>query len=223
MTDESPLPSLPVRLGQVIVSPRALFDALSRRPAWGGALLLGALLVLLGAGLTPPELLLNTMRERLLERGQVMPPGLEDRLAMIRVGEAVGASVGWAIMMGLATGLITLVFAVLLGHGGTFRQYLAVVSHAHLIAAASVVVILPLRMATQDAQVLLSLGSFAFFLEEGYLLSMLSLVDLFGLWAWVLVGLGVSRVGGKDAWVGAAMFLLLIPFAKAAVIAFFAA
>jgi hypothetical protein len=223
MTDESPLPSLPVRLGQVIVSPRALFDALSRRPAWGGALLLGALLVLLGAGLTPPELLLNTMRERLLERGQVMPPGLEDRLAMIRVGEAVGASVGWAIMMGLATGLVTLVFAVLLGHGGTFRQYLAVVSHAHLIAAASVVVILPLRMATQDAQVLLSLGSFAFFLEEGYLLSMLSLVDLFGLWAWVLVGLGVSRVGGKDAWVGAAMFLLLIPFAKAAVIAFFAA
>jgi hypothetical protein len=223
MTDESPLPSLPVRLGQVIVSPRALFDALSRRPAWGGAVLLGAFLLLLGAGLTPPELLLNTMRERLLERGQVMPPGLEDRLAMIRVGGAVGASVAWVIMMGFSAGLVTVVFGLLFGHGGTLRQYLAVVSHAHLIAAASVVLILPLRMATQDAQVLLSLGSFAFFLEEGYLLRMLSLVDLFGLWAWMLVGLGVSRVGRKDAWVGAAMFLLLIPFAKAAVIAFFTA
>lgn len=229
MTDESPppslpsLPSLPSRFVQVIASPSALFDVLRQRPAWGGAVLLGALLLLLGAGLTPPELLLNTMRERLLERGQVMPPGLEDRLGMIRVGGAVGASVGWVIMMGFSAGLVTVVFGLLLGHGGTLRQYLAVVSHAHLIAAASVVLILPLRMATQDAQVLLSLGSFAFFLEEGYLLRMLSLVDLFGLWAWMLVGLGVSRVGRKDAWVGAAMFLLLIPFAKAAVIAFFTA
>ncbi len=75
MTDESPLPSppslpsLPSRLVQVIASPGALFDVLRQRPAWGGAVLLGALLLLLGAGLTPPELLLNTMRERLLERG----------------------------------------------------------------------------------------------------------------------------------------------------------
>lgn len=184
-------------------------------------MLLGALLVLLGAALTPPELLLDTMRERLQERGQVMPPGLEDRLGMIRIGGAVGASVGWVIMMGFSAGFVTLVFAMLLGHEGTLRQYLAVVSHAHLIAAASVVLILPLRMATQDAQVLLSVGSFAFFLEEGYLLRMLSLVDLFGLWAWVLIGLGVSRVGRKEAWAGAAMFVLLIPFAKAAVIALF--
>ncbi len=82
---------------------------------------------------------------------------------MIRVGGAVGASVAWVIMMGFSAGLVTVVFGLLLGHGGTLRQYLAVVSHAHLIAAASVVVILPLRLATQDAQVLLSLGSFAFF------------------------------------------------------------
>ena len=223
MTDESPLPSLISRLMQVILSPIVLFDGLSRRPVWGGAVLLGSLLVFLGVALMPPELALATLRERLVEQGQSMPPGLESRLGMIRIGGAVGASFAWVILMGFFAGVVTVVFAFLLGHEGNFRQYLAVVSHAHLISAASVIVLLPLRIATQDAQVLLSLGSFAFFLEEGYLLRMLSRVDLFGLWAWVLVGLGVSRIGRKESWTGAAILVLFIPFAMAAVIALFTA
>jgi len=224
MTEESPLlPSLFSRLVEVIVSPGVLFDALSRRPAWGGAVLLGAFLVFLGTVLTPPELFLATLRERLVEQGQSMPPGLENRLGMIRIGGAVGASLAWVILIGFFAGVVTVVFAFLLGHDGNLRQYLAVVSHAHLISAASVLVLLPLRIATQDAQVLLSLGSFAFFLEEGYLFRMLSRVDLFGLWAWVLVGLGVSRIGRKESWTGAAMLVLFIPFAMAAVMALFTA
>ena len=223
MTDESPLPSLLSRLVQVIVSPEVLFDALSRRPVWGGAVLLGSLLVFLGVVLMPPDLALATLRERLSEQGQSMPPGLENRLGMIRIGGAVGASLAWVIMMGFFAGVVTVVFAFLLGHDGNLRQYLAVVSHAHLISAASVILVLPLRIATQDAEVLLSLGTFAFFLEEGYLLRMLSRVDLFGLWAWVLVGLGVSRIGRKDSWSGAAILVLFIPFAMAAVIALFTA
>ena len=167
MTDESPLPSLISRLMQVILSPIVLFDGLSRRPVWGGAVLLGSLLVFLGVALMPPELALATLRERLVEQGQSMPPGLESRLGMIRIGGAVGASFAWVILMGFFAGVVTVVFAFLLGHEGNFRQYLAVVSHAHLISAASVIVLLPLRIATQDAQVLLSARQLRVFSGRG--------------------------------------------------------
>ena len=34
----------------------------------------------------------------------------------------------------IPSGLVTLFLAFLIGHEGTYRQYLAVVAHAHLIA-----------------------------------------------------------------------------------------
>ena len=60
------------------------------------------------------------------------------------------------------------------------------------------VLILPLlhpRIVTEDAQLRLSLGTFAVFLEPGYMLEVLNLLDLFFLWGWVLVGLGAARIG----------------------------
>ena len=65
------------------------------------------------------------------------------------------------------------------------------------------------------------LGTFAFFLEDGYLLRFLSFLDLFGLWGWALVGLGVAKIGRKDSWAPAAAIVLLIPVGIAALIAIF--
>ena len=135
-----------------------------------------------------------------------------------------GGGGGLRLLVGSArhlAGVVMVLFAVLMGHEGTYRQYLAVVAHAHLISATSTVLLLPLRIAAEDAQLLLSLGVFAVFLESGYLLRVLSLLDLFGLWAWILVGLGASRIGRKESWVGAAVIVMVIPVTMAAVIAIF--
>ena len=124
-------------------------------------------------------------------------------------------------MLAVFAGVVTVFLAFLLGHEGTYRQYLAVVAHAHLISATSGVLLLPLRIAAEDTQLLLSLGAFARFLEAGYVLRFLSFLDLFGLWAWLLVGLGAARIGPKESWVGGTVIVMLIPLTMAAVIAIF--
>ena len=83
------------------------------------------------------------------------------------------------------------------------------------------VLILPLRIVTEDAQLRLSLGTFAVFLEPGSMLEVLNLLDLFFLWGWVLVGLGAARIGRKESWAGAAVIAMVIPVTMAAVIAIF--
>jgi hypothetical protein len=123
-------------------------------------------------------------------------------MELFRFAGAAGAFVFWAVQLTIFAGLVTLFFAFLLGHEGTFQQYLTVMVHDHLISAPSTVLVLPSRIAEEDAQLLLSLGTFAVFLEPGYLLRFLSFLDLFGLWAWVLA--------------------MVIPVTMAAVIAIFA-
>ena len=104
------------------------------------------------------------------------------------------------------------------------RQYVRIVergSRAHLISATSTLLLLPLRIIGEDAQLLLSLGSFAVFLDDGYVLRLLSVLDLFGLWAWVLVGLGAARIGRKESWWFGAVAVLMIPVTMAALVAIF--
>ena len=218
---EADLPSLFGRYIRVFTSPDILFQGLRTRPEWAGAMLLGSCLVFAGTVLIPPELTIATLRERMLERGQIFPPGLADQMETIRFGGSVAAFVLWAIMLTVFAGVVTVFFAFLLGHEGTYRQYLAVVAHAHLISATSGVLLAPLRIAAEDARLLLSIGAFATFLEAGYVLRFLSFLDLFGLWAWLLVGLGAARIGRRESWAGSAGCVLLIPITMAAVIAIF--
>ena len=222
MDQEADGPGLFGRYVRVFISPDALFQGLRRRPVWVGAMVLGGCLVAAGTILMPPELTLATLRERALEQGQALPPGLVDRMELFRFAGAAGAFVFWSVLLTVFAGLVTLFFAFLLGHEGTFRQYLTVVAHAHLVAATSTLLLLPLRIVAEDAQLLLSVGSFAVFLEPGYPLRFLSFLDLFGLWAWVLVGLGVARIGRKESWAGGVVIVMIIPVTMAAVIAIFA-
>ena len=178
-------------------------------------------MALAGTLLIPPELLVATLRERMLESGQPVPPGFGDQMAVFRYAGAGAAFVFWGILLAIFAGLVMGFFAFLLGHEGTYRQYLSVVAHAQLIPATAAVLLVPLRIAAQDAQLLLSLGTFAFFLEPSYLLRLLSFLDLFGLWGWVLVGLGAARIGRKESWAGAVVIVMLIPVTMAAVIAVF--
>jgi hypothetical protein len=171
--------------------------------------------------LLPSDLLIATMRERVMEQGQTVPPAVLEQVGRFRYLGAAGSFIAWGIFLAFFAGVVTLFFAFLLGHEGTYRQYLAVVAHAHLVSATSVVLLVPLRIVGEDAQVLLSVGSFAVFLESGYLLRFLSFIDLFGLWVWTLVGLGVARIGRKESWAAGAVTVLMIPITIAAVLAIF--
>ncbi len=218
---EATPPALFIRYVRVFFSPDLLFQGLRSRPDWVGALLLGAGLAVVGAVLIPPDLAIATMRETLQAQGQPVPPQLENLGDVFRYAGATAAFLFWPIRIAFYAGLVMLFFAILGGHEGTYRHYLAVVAHAHLILATSSILVLPLRIAMEDAQLLLSLGTFGTFLEPGYMLRFLSLVDLFGIWAWLLVGLGAARIARKKSWAVGCVFVLMIPVVTAAVGAIF--
>jgi hypothetical protein len=214
-------PGLFARYIQVFFSPDALFQELRARPVWVGAVLLSSGLVAAGVMLLPPDLMLATLRERSLASGQPLPQGFEDLEGVFRYITGAATFVFWPLILAMYAGVVTVIFAFLLGHEGTYKQYLAVVAHAHLITATAGVLVAPLRIVMEDAQLLISLGTFAPFLDDGYLFRFLSLVDLFGVWAWVLVGLGAARIARKKSWAVGCVFVLMIPVVTAAIGAFF--
>ena len=218
---QAPFPGLASRFVQVFVSPGALFERLVEKPVWGGAMILGAAMVLVGVALLPPDLYLAEIRQSFLQRGQPFPSEIERSVGLVRIGGAVAAVVSWSVILAVFAGLVTVVFAFILGDEGTYRQYLSVMVHAQLVAAMSGLVVLPLKIMAGDLRLLLSVGTFAFFLEDGYAFRFLSLLDLFSLWAWMLVGLGAARIGRREAWVPGAVGLLVIPVVLAAIIAIF--
>ncbi len=218
--DTGHLPPLWSRFAMVFFSPGKLFQHLARQPAWGWALVLGALLVLLSNVLMPPEIFLAQMRQQLIESGRPVPDQLPIGGNLFRTFAAVGGLVIWPVITCLMAGLVALIFTFILGGEATYRQYLAVTAHAFLVSATSTLLLLPLRIGAEDPQLLLSVGTF-FPSLGGYPGNVLRLLDLFGLWTWVLVALGVSVLDKKQSWVSATAIVMIIPLGTAAVFAIF--
>jgi len=220
--DDLPLPNLGLRLVQVFVSPGELFARLQHQPAWFGALALGGLLVGLAAYLIPVELTVGMMRQQFMERGQDIPSGFETVMLRFRPVLVILGSVFFAIIAVVTTGVVTIIFTFLLGGEGRFTQYLSIISHAYLISAVSNMALIPLRIAAENPQLLLSVGTLLPFAGDGYLGTFLGLLDLFGLWTWVIVGLGVATVTKEQSWGSAATIVMVIPVGIAAVFAIWA-
>lgn len=191
--DKAKLPSLPHRLFQVLVAPGDLFAALRANPAWGGALVVGAALVALSALLIPMDLLLESAREQLISQGRPVPPSFESTGGIIRVTFLIGPLIAWPVWAFVLASVTWLAFGAL-GGGGNYKQYLSVVSHALFIAALGTLLIVPLKLFQGDLTLNLSLASFAFFLEDGYLLRVLRLLDLFALWGYAVMAIGVTKI-----------------------------
>ncbi len=219
--EASELPSLPTRVLNVFFSPGELMAGLKDKPAWAGALVVGAILTVLSAILLPAEIFEAAMRQSILERGGPAPDNLETMARFIRIGGMVGGGVFWFVMSAAMAGLLTLIFSFFLGDRGSYKQYLAVLAHAFLISAVGTLAVLPLRIAAQDASMLLSVGTLMPFLEDGYPMRVLRLLDLFGLWAWAVVGIGVAVMEPKRTVGSAIVIVMFIPVTMALVFGIF--
>lgn len=210
----APLPNVFVRWAQVFVSPGRLFESLRERPEWGAALLLAAGLVAASFLLIPVELAEQVFREQILASGSQVPAGFD-----IGRGAMIAAAGGYAVMTLLWSlvfaGLITLVFGFLLGDDGRFRQYLAVVTHAMLISVTGSLLVTPLRILQEDLLLSLHLGLFFPVDADAYAARVLRQLELFWLWGFVVMGLGVSKIDPRRGWAGSAVFLLCVAVALA--------
>ncbi len=203
------LPSFPIRVVQTFFSPGILSESLAARPVWLAALILGAVLVGLQSALIPMEVWESMFRETMIQRGQAVPEGMAGGgVAIMRISAMVAGPIMYCVMAFLFAGIATLIFSFVLGDEGRYGQYMAMMAHALLIPTFIGLLLVPLRVAEQNPQLTLNLGTFLYFLPEGYLSRVMTMLDISQFWAWVVVGLGAHAIDARRS-VGSAVSVLI--------------
>lgn len=186
------LPNLAVRSYQLFVAPGRLFDRLRERPAWLGALLASIGLGLLAVWLLPVELVEDFFRSRLPAEApaEVAERQVQAQVRLRWINPVLGTLIGSLI----AAGLLLFVFNPILGGSARFKQIFAATAHAMIIPAVGGLLTVPLQRATGDFETMLALHLLVPDLDPGFLLFFLQGMSLFGLWAAVVLGIGMGRI-----------------------------
>jgi hypothetical protein len=206
----APLPSLPQRLIQVFFSPGEVFTALREKPVWFGALAVCAVFIFLSTVFIPTEVWIEFSRAQMIESGQEVPAGFESSGAIIRIVSVIVGPIAFFVMSFLIAGIITLVFSILLGDEGRYVQYLAVMAHASIISSVGALLLLPLKLSQGDPSLTLNVGTFfGFFLDGGYLSRVLKMIDLFALWSFAVMAVGVTKIDPRRSF-GSALTVFML-------------
>lgn len=215
------LPGLLTRLLWVFVSPGRLVEGLAAKPIWGAALLVGAVLVAASVALTPFELLMEPSRTAAMERGADIPEMSERAEQITRIFMPLFSVVSVAVMTFLFAGIYNVIFAFVLGDEGSYKQYLAVVSHAWFIPALFALLLVPLKISSGDAQLTLNLGLFMPFMPEGYFQNLFRFIDLTQIWSVLIIAQGAHAIDRRRSFGSATAILLVLLVLMAAVFARF--
>lgn len=185
-------PSLPVRIAQVFFSPGALFEALSRHPVWIGALVVLIAINLVTNMLVPEEV----VRAAIEARGgsDMTAEQIDQTMSFLAVWGWVLAVVGSPIVILVVAAVLLLVYNVLTGGEGTFRQLFSATTHAMYIYTLGGILTLALILGGAEVTTQLSLGLLVPGLEEGYLARFLNGLNVFSLWTAAVLGIAVSRI-----------------------------
>lgn len=209
------LPGFASRIVQTFFSPGAVMEALARNPAWAAALLLGAALVLTQTLLIPTDVWQASFREAMVSQGREIPEGFAAGGSIMRISAVVMGTVMYAVMAFILAGVVTVIFAFVMGDDGRYTQYLAATAHAWLIPAVVGLALVPLRISQENPQFTLNLGSFLFFLPEGYLTRLGNMLDLSQAWAWLVVAQGAHAIDRRRSFGSAAAVLMVLFLAMA--------
>lgn len=208
-TDDTHLSPFPKRIVEVFFSPGRLMSALAAKPAWGAALIFGLVVSIAATALIPAHVWEAMIRDQMAARGQD-PSAFPGGTSLVRIFGLVGVVVMYPLMAFISTGIITLVFSFVLGDEGRYKQYLAALTHAFMIPAVFGLALVPLKIAQSDPRFTLNLGSFLFFLPEGFLLKWATMMDLTSLWAWLVVAMGAHAIAPKRSFGSAAVVMIVI-------------
>lgn len=211
-----PLPNLLTRFFMVFVSPGTLFEQLKKTPKWLGAFLI--VLVLTGAAtslLLPEEM----VREQITQTvsADASPEEIE---GVEKVADffASPAGRGLSTLLNMAVisiifliyvGIIMLVFNVFMGGEASFKQLFSFASHASLISAVGALVTVPLKVAKEDMTAGLNLGLLSP-VDSGFMNNFLTGIDIFAIWATLVLALGLTKLYTNRSVTGVAIILFII-------------
>jgi hypothetical protein len=222
--------SFPARVIGILTSPRATFERIVAHPTWVAPLLL---MVLVVGGANFFFLRTDVGQQAMLEQqvstmesfGQTVNDAQYE--AMKRQGaftpyiQLVSILVLSPVMLVVITGILHGVFAGILGGGATFRQSLAVVSHAGIVNVVQALFATPLNYARGSMSSATNLSVFFPFLPEGsFLANFLGTIDLFVIWWMLALAIGLSvlfRRKTASIMIGLSSVYIIIALAIAAI------
>ena len=203
----SPAPQmgLPARAIGVITAPRATFERIVADPRPIGILFVVAIVIGLATGL--PQMteagrqatLDAQIRQTEQWTGQPVGPEQVARLEQISQYNAYFAIIGTFVMLPVISLLLTAVywalFNAILGGTASFKQVLAVVTHAQVIGALGAVIGVPIQImqGTMTTAGPFNLGALAPMLEEGSgLATFLGSISVFSIWGVFATAIGLA-------------------------------
>lgn len=222
-TPETAAPgSLPKRIADVFLAPISLFERFGPKAPWVDVMLVAVVVGTIVMALIPGDVWVQTVRDQLAgnPETQGMDPGA--MVGVQRIVAIVASLIAPWIILFVQSGILLVIFTMLMGGEAKYRQYLAVGAHAAIVGAVGQVVALPLIIAQGNAQAGISLGALMPG-AEGFLPAFLGAFNVFLLWQIVLLALGVTAINRRGSPAAALGILLGIFVLIAAVIGFFAA
>lgn len=194
-------PGLFSRLVGVIFSPGATFAAVAARPRALGALAVSGLVFVLCqtafmATDTGREIVLDQQVRTMESFGVTVTDEtyarMEEQLDRAMVINPIATLVFVPIVNAALAGLLLVVFTMLLGGSGTFKQLNAVAAHAGIVIAVQQLFSTPLSYASGRIAGA-NLGIFVPMLEEtSFVALFLGAIDLFLIWWLVVLAIGVA-------------------------------
>ncbi len=212
-------PGLIVRVGQLFMSPAALFDSIKERPVWFVALVvqlvLGGALVIAYSSVVPESARVAIAENAILA---LAPDADVARLQEMAQAQATASPVVQIVTMAFFTPVVHLIMAsilllnykVVLGGSGTFKQLFSTSVHAvGFLSLAGGIVTLVFHMlgSTEPA---LNLGLLLSGSIGGLLGRVISGIGIFGIWACIALGIAVSRIFPQRSPRAAAGFVFAI-------------
>jgi len=219
--DNGPVPSLPTRLLQTFVSPGRMAATVAEHPRWLGAMLVSALLLSLSLAILPLEVLEEAQRRAIIARGGTMQEIPENARMIVRIVSIVAPAIMFAVFAFIGAALTTFIFAFVLGDEGTYKQYLAVSVHAAVITTLAAVLLAPMRIAAENPQLTINVGTFLPFLPEGYFSNVLQALDLSQIWSSLVTAMGIHAIDKRRSFASAATIQLAIVLVIALIAAYF--
>ena len=198
------------RVRDTFLAPGRLFSSFGQDPPWVGALGVATIVAAIALAAEPAQFYLDQMEDPVNRRGAPVeltsPP--EQIVLWGRAMAILSALVGHPILAFAVAGMLALVFRIIRGGEGSYRQYLAVASHTLIIASVGLLAANLLRGITGNAALLPAPGGLLGLAETGVVGGILHGVNLFTVWMLIAVSAGVSAIE-RNVTTGRAATLLL--------------
>lgn len=192
------------RFWMVFVQPGKLFESLARNPAWFPITAFVAVATGIITAFIPFELY-----EAQMAAAGTAPDDLAAAESFLKFLIVGGTVVVLPVFTVAVAAMTYVIFVFMRGDEATYKQHLCVVGHAGILTLAGAAVTLPVQIAAGDIRQGLSLGTFAPFLPDGFLLAFLSSLPLFQLWAVAVTGIGIAAIDSRRS-AGATIAVLMV-------------